>query len=173
MLSKISRREQDLVLTASVIIVLFIIIRLIFFPALDRRQALTNQLEAKKDALAQMADLEKRYAEIQKSVMAEKMMVMKRDKDFTLFSLLDRLAQQSNVKANVSYMKPSTRKSENSDLILSNVKVKLDDIDMRQAVEFIYKIEASDNMVHIRSISLSKSGEEQKLTAIIETETIM
>jgi len=173
MLSKLSKREQDLLLAASVVIILALIVPLIFSPALERRQALTNQLKAKKDTLIQMKELERRYADIQRSVVAEKAMAMRRDKSFTLFSFLDRLAQESNVKESVAYMKPSTRKLEGSDLTLSNVKVKLDGITIKQAEEFIYKVETSDQMVHIRSMSLSRSGEEQKLTAIIETETMM
>lgn len=173
MLSRVTPRERDLLLVVSVVVLLSLIVRLIFFPALDRRHALTSQLHANRATLQQMAELEKRYAEIQRSVTAERSMVMRRDRSFTLFSFLDRLAQESNLKKSVAYMKPSTRKVEGSDLMLSNVKVKLDGIVIREVEEFIYKVESSDQMVHIRSMSLSRSGEQQKLTAIIETETIM
>lgn len=162
-----------MVSVASVIVIVFILIRFIFFPTLERRQAMVNQLGAKKDMLKKMVELERGYGEIQKSIMAEKTLAMQRDKSFTLFSFLDRLAQESNVKENVAYMKPSTRKSENGNLIISSVKVKLDGIVIKQAVDFLCKIEASDNLVHIPSLSLSKSGDGQKLSAIIETETIM
>lgn len=173
MFSRLSPRERDLLLITSAVIILFLLIRFIFFPAFDRRKALTNQLQAQKNTLKQMTELERRYAEIQVSATAKKEKVMKRDRSFTLFSFLDTLAQESSVKENVIYMKPSTRKSESSELDISNVKVKLDGIAIKQAEEFIYKIETSDNMVYIRSISLSRSGEERKLSAIIEAETIM
>ncbi|MBF0302115.1 MAG: type II secretion system protein M [Desulfamplus sp.] len=173
MLSRLSIRERDMVSIAAVIVILFIVIRFIFFPALDRRRALANQLHSKKNTLQEMSELALRYQSIKSSLTAEKALAMKRDKSFTLFSFIDKLAQESNVKENVSYMKPATRKSDNGDLLVSSVKIKLDGIVMRQAVNFIYKIEASDKLVYIPSLSISKTGEEQKLSAIIETETIM
>ncbi|MBF0232319.1 MAG: type II secretion system protein M [Desulfamplus sp.] len=173
MLSRLSRRERNMVMLSLLVIVLFIVVQFIFFPAIDRRQALVNQLHAKKDTLEQMSELGTRYSEIQASMMTQRKMVMKRDKSFTLFSFIDRLAQESNIKDNVAYIKPSTRKSESTNLLFSNVKVRIDSIAMQQAVDFIYKIESSDSMVHIRSLSFSKSGDENKLSAIIETETIV
>ncbi|MBF0467513.1 MAG: hypothetical protein HQK61_01280 [Desulfamplus sp.] len=173
MLSGLSRRERNMVMLSLLSIVLFIVVQFIFFPAIDRRQELVRQLKAKKDAFKQMTELETRYSEIQASMMTLRKMVMTRDKSFTLFSFIDKLAQESNVKDNVAYIKPSTRKSESSNLLFSNVKVRIDSIVMQQAVDFIYKIESSDSMVHIRSFSLSKSGDDNRLSAIIETETIM
>ncbi|MBF0228433.1 MAG: type II secretion system protein M [Desulfamplus sp.] len=173
MFSSLSRREQDVVSVGSVAVILFILIQFILLPTLDKRQSFINKVNAKKDALKEMVELESRYQEIQSSVMAEKILVMKRDKSFTLFSFLDRLAQESNVKDNVSYMKPFKRQSENSEVAFSSVKVKLDEVVMRQVVDFIYKIESSNNLVYISSLSLSRTGENGQLSAIIEAETIV
>lgn len=173
MLSALSNRERDILSVASVIIMLFLMLHFIFLPAIERRQSLVKQLNAKQEALKEMAEFEKRYTDIKHSVEEEKRVAMRRDRSFTLFSFIDRLAQESNVKDNVAYMKPSTRKSENGDILFSSVKVKLDGIVMKQAVDFLHKIETSENFVHILSLSLSKAGDEQKLSVIIETETIM
>ncbi len=172
MLSRLSQREQNMVSVAAIFLILFIVIRFTFLPAIDKRQSLSNQIDAKKDILKQMSQLAERYEQIQTSLNAEKLMVMKRDKSFSLFSFLDKLAQQSNVKENVAYMKPSTRKSENGDMTISTVKVKLDGVVIKQVLDFIYKIESSENFVYIPSLSISKTGDGQNLSAIIETETI-
>ncbi len=172
MLSRLSQREENMVSIAAIFVILFIVSRFIFLPAIDKRQLLANQIDAKKDVLKQMSELARRYEEIQNYLDAEKLVVMNQDKSFSLFSFLDKLAQQSNVKENVAYMKPSTRKSESGDMTIATVKVKLDGVVIRQVLDFIYKIESSENFVYIQSISISKTGDGQNLSAIIETETI-
>ncbi|MBF0389226.1 MAG: hypothetical protein HQK71_03890 [Desulfamplus sp.] len=173
MLSALSRREQNMVLSAFIAILLFIIAHFIFFPAVDRRKSLESQLNAKKEALKEMLELSQDYEAIKRSVMDEINLTMRRDKSFTLFSFIDRLAQESSVKDNVAYMKPATRKSESGDTQFSIVKVKLDDVVIKQIVDFIYKIESSDNLVRISSLSISKASDKKKLSAIVETETII
>lgn len=173
MFSKLSRREQDMVLAAAFALIVFILIRFMLFPFLDKRQMFFNQLESKEKSLKKMSEFELRYQEIEQSAMAEKDAVMKRDKNFTLFSFLDSLAQEAGIKENIAYMKPLERKSDNRNIIISTVKVKIDGIVMQQVVEFLHKIETSNNFVKITSLSMSKLTDENKLTVIIETETIV
>lgn len=150
-----------------------LLVWLLLFPAIDERRNLKQQLQVKQENLDEMRALRDRYEEIRQTGMGQKRIIMKRESSFTLFSFLDRLAHKIGVKENVVYMKPSTRKSQGGRMTISNVKVKLDNLLMSQAVEFLYAVEMSDKAVRIPSLSLSTSGADRKLTAVIETETIV
>ena len=106
--------------------------------------------------------------------MAETDILSQRTKGFTLFSFLDTLAEKSGVKDNVAYMKPSSRTFNDKNYAISMVKIKLDALYLKELVDFLYSVESSRNGVHIRSLSLSKTGKEQTmLDAIVEAETLV
>ena len=173
MLSRFSRREKIMILTAAGFVGIGLLLQMLLFPAIDKRRNLKHQFRMKQEILSEMKSLRKRYEEISQTGMMQKQIIMKRKKSFTLFSFLDRLARKIGVKENVIYMKPSTRKSDGGSVTISNVKVKLDNLLMQQAVDFLYAIEMPGKAVHIPSLSLSHSGTDRKLTAVIETETIL
>jgi general secretion pathway protein M len=89
-----------------------------------------------------------------------------------LFSFLDRVAGQTRLKDRIAYMKPSTATPKNSPFKISTVEMKLQAITLEQLVAYLYKVETSENAVHIKRISLVKAGKNKSLiTAIMEIES--
>ncbi|SLM33233.1 conserved hypothetical protein [Desulfamplus magnetovallimortis] len=162
-----------MILTAMSVIAIAIITHFIIFPAIDKKENIIHRITIKQKELYEMESLKLRYNKIRQAEIAEKAIVMKRDASFTLFSFLDQLARTIQVRQNVAYMKPSARKSDISGVTISNVKVKLDNLLIDKVVDLINAIETSENGVHITSLSLAASGNDRKLTAVIETETIV
>ncbi|MBI9092439.1 MAG: type II secretion system protein M [Desulfobacterium sp.] len=170
----ISQRDKKALIICAGFLITFVAVQFILVPALDRKKELANRVAAKEAALTEIISLQQEYARLSRMNMADTDILSKRAKGFTLFSFLDALAEKSGVKDNVAYMKPSSRTFNDKNYAVSMVKIKLDTLYLKELVDFLYRVESSRNGVHIRSLSLSKTGKEQTLLdAIVEAETLV
>jgi len=168
----ISRREKNILISGAVFVILFFGFQFGIVPVFDQRENLTRILEDKHAALEKLNDLQQQYFAVSNKFDIKAQTLAQRRKDFSLFSFLDSLVQQSGIKENVAYMKPLTKKLENSKYMLVTVKVKLNSVYLKEFIDFLYRIESSGNAVVISSLSLSKSGKNRnQLDAVVETRT--
>ena len=128
MLSRLSQREKNMVFLGGFIFIIFIGIQFVFFPIIEKRKNLITTIEKKEITLKKIYLLNQELEKIKNTNIDKKKNLLKRNKNFTLFSFLDKLAKKSNIKENVAYMKPSSHKQENTPFTISYVKVKLESI---------------------------------------------
>ena len=170
----LSGRDKQAIVIGIGLIIAFLAVEFLFMPALDRRANLEKQLTSKRAGLDKIKVLRAEYQAIEKNGREAERLIKGRPKNFTLFSFLDALAEQSGVKDNVAYMKPATIKLEKSSNTLSSVKLKLDNLGYTELVDYIARIETASAGVFIKSISLSKTGKDMKqLEAVIEAQTLV
>jgi hypothetical protein len=160
--------------SATAVIAIALLFQLILFPAMDQRRTTRRQLEMKKNALLEMETLVNAYRLIRQSGNVNMAYLKNRNPSFTLFSFIDQLAKRIGVREKVVYMKPSSKRSpDEKGFTISQVKVKLEDLAMEQLVNVLHGIEKSGNGVQITALSLTSSGQMRRLTAILETETVI
>ncbi len=174
LLTRFSQREQVMIGSATAVIAIALLFQLILFPAIDQRRTTRRQLEMKKNALLEMEALVNDYRLIRQSGNVNLAYLKNRNPSFTLFSFIDQLAKRIGVREKVVYMKPSSKRSlDKKGFTISQVKVKLEDLAMEQLVNVLHGIEKSGNGVQITTLSLTSSGQMRRLTAILETETVI
>jgi general secretion pathway protein M len=151
---------------------LFLIFQFGVFPLVDKRERLQRALETKTRAIAEIETLAAEFNNIKNQSDSARKRIAKEKNGFTLFSFLDRVAGQTRLKDRIAYMKPSTATPKNSPFKISTVEMKLQAITLEQLVAYLYKVETSENAVHIKRISLVKAGKNKSLiTAIMEIES--
>lgn len=166
----LNQREKYYVAAAGAVIVLFLVFQLIISPLLNKRDRLDRQLAQKTEELLEMRVLQAEYLELEKTAEQAKSQLARRDKNFTLFSFLDRLAGQVGIKENVSSMKPSS--SVVADVKISTVDLKIDTITMEQLAEYLHHIEYSGNNLFVKRMIISKTSKPEgyiDLTLQVET----
>jgi general secretion pathway protein M len=169
-----SKREINVLLFGTLFVVLFFGYQFGIVGVLDKRDNLKRILTQKQAALEEMVMLQQQFLAVSNNFDIKTQVLANRKPDFSLFSFLDAQAQQSNVKENVAYMKPFTKKLENSLYALETVKVNLKEVYLKDLVDFLYHIESSKNGVTINSLSLFTTGKEKlMLDAVIKTQTMM
>jgi general secretion pathway protein M len=170
---KLNKRERYAIVTAVAIIGLFLVAIFIvepFFSGLDQRK---RNLQAKAAMLEEMQRLQTEYATLTEKTKVSKSRFSARQKGFTLFSFLDRLAGDAGIKDRISYMKPSKKVQKNSLYKISRVEMKLEAITLEQLTTYLYGVETSENMVDINKIAISKTEKTQGLiNAVLQVETI-
>lgn len=170
---KLNKREKYSVYAATVIICLFVLIKFIVFPVINKRERVTRAVQVKTKILEEMITLKSKYDAISKRADLSKSRFAKREKNFTLFSLLEKLAGKAAIKDHIIYMKPSTSVSKNSPYKTSSVEIKVQDVTLKDIISYLYMVETSDDNVFIKGLSISKSGvQEDLINAVFKVETI-
>jgi general secretion pathway protein M len=172
-LKNLNRRERYGVMLAAGVIVIFLLAVFIVDPFLSRSTNMRNSLQAKADMLVEMQQMQSEYNSLTQEAKISISRFKDRPKGFTLYSFMDRLAGESGLKDRISYMKPSKTVQKNSPYKISRVEMKLDAITLEQLTNYLYGVETSKNMVHIKKISISKKDRKQGLlTAVLQVETV-
>ncbi len=169
----LNKRERYGILLAAGVIGIFIIAVFIVEPFLSRSANMKNSRQTKADMLVEMQKLQSEYTALTQQAKVSKSRFQRRQKGFTLFSFLDRLAGESGIKDRISYMKPTKKVQKNSPYKISRVEMKLESITLEQLTNYLYGVETSKNMVDIKKISISKKDKNQGLlTAVLQVETV-
>lgn len=170
---KLGKREKLSVSLGVGFITLFVIVQFIIFPLLDKRDAMKRGIEAKWSGLKEIRMLKAEYEAYQKGAEGMKSHLERREKGFALFSFLEQAAGRAGVKDHIKYMKPSDSSGDGR-LKESTVEMKLDKINLKQLVEYLYLIESPEKVVSIKRISITDSkGAAGYLDAVMQVLTIV
>jgi general secretion pathway protein M len=172
-LKKLNKREKYIIYGAGGILGLLIIVHFVVLPFFENRDQMRRSLQAKRVKLENMRRFQTEYDALTKESQISKVRFSRRDKGFTLFSFLDRLAGQAGIKDRISYMKPSKTVQKNSNYKISRVEMKLDDITLEQLSTYLHGVETSNNMVTVQKISISKKEKKSGLiNVVLQVETV-
>jgi len=172
MAKKLTRREKYSICAALGAIGLFVLFQFVIFPHMDKRKRLERAVQVKTEILAEITALKSEYDAIQKKNDQSSTRFRKREKDFTLFSFLDKLSGRAGIKENITYMKPSTTVQKNSPYKISQVEMKLQGLTLQQLTAYLHMIETSRNMIYINKLSILKTGKEKGFVdAVLQVET--
>ncbi len=161
-----------MLIVAAGFIGIFLIFQFVVFPLIDKRDRLQRALQTNSRTVTEIQTLAAEYNNIKKQSDSARKRIAEKKTGFTLFSFLDRVAGKTRLKDRIAYMKPSTASPKNSPYKISIVEMKLQAITLEQLVSYLYKVETSENAVHIKRISLVKTGKNKNLiTAIMEIES--
>ena len=168
----ITKREKYAIWIAGALIAVVILMQVIIFPLVNKRQQLNRQIEVQTQTLKEMLVLKADYESTKKIADSERGRMAGRSSGFTLFSFLDTLAGQVGLKDRIAYMKPSKTTLENTPYTLSVVETKLQNITMKQLTSYLYRIETSNNLVRVKGLSISKTGKQAgTVDAVLMAET--
>jgi hypothetical protein len=170
---QMSNREKGFVGGAAVLIALLVVYQFVITPFVEGRERTVRLIAEKKVQLAEMQSLRDEYLALMEKNRSMQKSAGQKDRNFTLFSFLEQLSGTTGVKDSISYMKPSESVQKDTQLTLSLVEMKLQGVDMKKLMEFLYQVETSPNGVFVRGVSLTKTGKDKKLlTAILQIETV-
>ena len=171
-LAKLSNREMWAIGIGIGFVGIFVLVQVAIFPFIDARERLERRLVSHTRSYDEIKQLRKQYLGLQIRADNSKIQIDRRQRGFTLFSFLDKLAGQVGIKERITYMKPSSTKQKDTPYSLSLVEMKLNGITMEQITKFLYHIETSQNMVHVQRLSLNKKEEKEGLlNVILQVET--
>lgn len=170
---KLNRRERAAVLVGVGFLCLFIVVRFVVFPFMDRKDRLRRNLVVNTRNLEEIRSLKAEYETLVKAGEQAEKRFNQRRKSFTLLSFLVQLAGEVGIKDKMASMKPTLTQQKDSPYKISQVEMKLKGLSLEQITQYLYRIETSKNMVTIKRISLTKSDDKEGiLNVTLQVETL-
>ncbi len=166
-----NKREKYAVGAGIAAAVVIIIYQFIITPVIEGRAGKRKKAAVSLVQLEEMSEMKAEYEMLNAGKKRSIQGSAKKDKGFTLFSFLEKLAVKTEIKA--SYMKQSDSKNIETGAQLSLVKIKFDSIVMEQLIKFLYEVETSPEAIFVRGISITKTGKDLKtLNVVLQFETV-
>jgi general secretion pathway protein M len=162
-MKRLSTREKRILCMGGCFLLILFALKGILLPAMAEKERLEKRVAVAGKTLQEMVSMQERYQRMGLNVSREMHTRKNREKGFTLFSFLDRLALKSGVKENIVHMKPDSRKQDKGAYTIFMVKVKLESLYLKEFMDFLYLIETAGKGVHISGLSLTKTGKENRL----------
>ncbi len=171
-LARLNHREKVAIGVGIGFAGIVMLVNFVIFPFVDTRERLERSLAVHTRNYEEIQQLRASYLDLQERGAQSKIRFERRRRGFTLFSFLEELAAQVGIKDRITSMKPTSSRLKDSPYTQSLVDMKLKGISMQQMTQFLYRIETSQNMIHIKRLSLSKKKEETGLlNVILQVET--
>lgn len=171
-LKNLNKRERYGIMLAAGVIAIFLIAVLVVEPFLSRMAARKSSLQSKAAMLGEMQRLQSEYLALQNQATAAISRFEGRQKGFSLYSFMDRLAGEAGIKDQITRMKPTKTVQKDSPYQISRVEMKLEAVTLEQLANYLYGVETSKNMVDIKKVSISKNDKKQGLlTVVLQAET--
>jgi general secretion pathway protein M len=169
---KIAQREKKLIAVAVGVVVVALFIQLLVMPFLENRRRMQRGIAAKQEALQTMAALSAEYRMFQEDALSTERHLTERQKNFTLFSYLEKAAGTDDIKSHIKYMKPS-ESSGKGPFKESLVEMKLEQVSITQLIGYLQRIESPAELVSIKRISIQTNKVESSyLDAVLQVLTV-
>jgi len=153
---KLTKRDKYLVALAACSLLAFLLMQFLVLPFFDSRARLQRGLKAKEAGLKEIVMLREEYRAVRQDSHGIEQRLAGRQKDFTLFSFLEKAAGKTEIKKHIKYMKPSVTK-ETGPFKSSQVEMKLENITLAQLVSYLGQIESPDEVVTIKRLSIQEN----------------
>jgi len=157
---KLARREKIIVVSGASFVGLFVVLNFLVFPALSIKTKLQRSIQTDQKRLEELLLLSSEYQAIRGSSGDVGNALSSRGADFTLFSLLEKVAGRAGLKDRIKYIKPSTSQAK-GDFKISSVEMQFQEITMGQLFDYLYRIEDPQNIITVKRLSIAKQKEKQ------------
>ena len=169
---QLNRREKLSIYAGVFVLLLFAVLKWGFFPFMEYKSRLESGLTSASAALSEMVRLSNEFEDKNRLGKGDAAVTLNRD--FSLYSFLEKKAGEAGVKQHISYMTPSETPLENESYKLSQIEMMLEEIDMDGLTRFLYAVEMHNAGIVIRRLSLSKAGNDAMgIDAVFQVETII
>lgn len=153
---QLAKRDKIALGIGGSVVLLFVLLQFILFPLLDKRERLEKGISVREKAIVQMRDMQVQYQVLHQQNNSLTRRLSARSPGFSLFSFLEKMAAQTEVKQSIAYMKPSDSVGDGP-IKQIMVEMKLQGISLKQLVNFLGRIESKENIVALKRISIKKN----------------
>jgi len=166
---RINPREKQMIVFGGCFVVALLIYALVVSPYLKAMELMDRRIARKSEELKEVLTLQQEYFRLKEKTKALENMV-RSTPGFSLLSFLENLATKNQVKGQIAYMKPVTTPARER-YRESSVEMKLENITLKQLVDYLYGIEESKESIRIKRLNIMKKRETAFLDVTLQAST--
>ena len=152
---------------------IFALIQFAFAPLLAKREDYTKKIKNKEQGLMDMRAMQDEIAHLSRRSNSLEQLVAVRPADFSLFAFIEEKCAETQVKDNISYMKPSDPTGDGP-VQQVMVEMKLKAIRLNLLVAFLERVESAEHIVALKRISIRVNKKEHgSLDVIMQVITLV
>jgi general secretion pathway protein M len=155
---QLTRSQKYTVIAGIVVVGAALFNQFAIAPYFEARQKVRSAVVAGEKALRELSVLGSEYGALRAKSERIRRLIERRPPGFTLFSYLEKQADQAAVKSNIRSINP-VKAASTGGYEETAVEMKLDKVTMKQLADFLYLVESPEEMVRIRKASIQKMKE--------------
>lgn len=136
-------------------------------PFMETMERLRKGIAAKQSAIPEMLQLEKQYQADHYAMSDIEQRLSLRPEGFALFPFLEEKSGEAGIADKIKYMKPMTAAIAGSEFSESLVEMKLEGVSLEQMLGYLAKVEAPEQLVSIKRISIQQDGKTDSLLDVV------
>lgn len=161
----LQRREQILVVSAGVLVLVAALFTFVIDPILTRGASLNRRLATASRQLAELQTLRGDYQRQQQIIDRIDMQLRQQPGNFTIFSRLEQVAGQTGIQDKIQSMNtvaspPNTVYREDS------VEVRMEGVTLKQLTEYLYQMGRSPQVLRIKRLQVKPTRENRQLLSV-------
>ncbi len=161
---QLTKSQKRILAVGFVFVIGAVILQFAVFPWLDNRMRVKTSIAANEKILRDLKSLGREYSLLRRASEEISMAAAKMPADFALFSYLEKKAEETGLKGHIKAIKPlKTTPTGAYDEIAAEIK--LENLTIKQATDFLYHVESPEQMIRIRKMSLGKMKDNPKYLA--------
>ena len=151
-MKNLTKREQWILSGAGI----FAIVLILFFivdSIAKNYKGMEGKIQTNREELKRVVHLRDQYRSVHTELDTIKSRLDKKEAGFSLLSFLEDLANQQNIRENISSFKPK-KNPLNESYTESSVETVIDNITLWQLVQLIHKIENSGHLLRVKRLRI-------------------
>jgi len=177
-MASLSQKDKRALMFLGIALGIFAFIQFAFSPLLAQRKQLERKIKSKESGLMEMQTMQNEINQLSIQSNSLEQMVAARPADFSLFAFLEEKCAETQVKDNISYMKPSDPSGDGAVQQIM-VEMKLKAIRLNLLVAFLERVESAQHIVALKRISIQVNKKDHgtldvimQVISLVQTEMI-
>jgi len=166
---RVNPRERKILVAGIGCILALSVYLFVISPYLTAINALDRRISAKSKELAEILTMRGEYLRLKENTRGLEN-VMRSARGFSLLSFLENLAATNQLKTKIADMKPVTTPL-NERFKETSVEMKLEDVTLKQLIDYLYQIEQAPQPLQIKRIHITKKKDQTYLTVTLQVST--
>ena len=155
---KLRKRDTAIFVLAVFCLFLLLYYFIVISPALAKQRLLTNYVDKKQTDLKEMLALQKTWMTFQDMRKEAENILSRRGKGFTLLTYLEGISREVGIDTKIQYIKPVGFPETDGTMQPMGIEMRYDRLDIKELVNFLYRIEHSRNLLNIKRIKIQPVG---------------
>lgn len=172
---KLDRSQMTYVFFGGLALVALLFYLIIISPGYSKQKQLEKSIARREADLVKVSELSRKWENFKRDQNEVELSLSSRGDRFTLLSYLEGLTREAGIDKNIQYIKPVTFPPTEGAFRPEGIEMSLDNVGMEQLVNFLYKVEQSQNLLYVKRIKMLKvsKGSTSTLKVTLQVNTYL